>query len=361
MPLRISTFNCENLLSRAKVLNFDKNNDAREPLNNVAKLDAILSKDKYSEADKQSILELLDALKDYVDLNEMKAKLVSKHKVDGRMQEYVKANGRADWVGGLSLKRDELPTDAQVNTAKVIQAVGADIQCVVEVEDRPTLETFNDGPLKRAFGYNLVIDGNDQRGIDVGVLSKVPFGRIRTHVFDPDGAPRTKRVFSRDCLELEVVLSGAKSMFLLVNHFKSQGYGPKDSNDARRKRQADRVVEILGSYDLSNDLVVVAGDFNDKPDSAPLASLLGIAGLTDALKKQFPDPKDRWTYKDKKQIDYLLVSAPLAEAMTKAGVERRGMFQADKLTGGAVMPFDTVTSDTNDASDHAAVWAEFDL
>jgi hypothetical protein len=42
-------------------------------------------------------------------------------------------------------------------------------------------------------------------------------------------------------------------------------------------------------------------------------------------------------------------------------LERRGLFQADKLTGGAVMPFDTVTSDANDASDHAAVWAEFNI
>jgi len=107
----------------------------------------------------------------------------------------------------------------------------------------------------------------------------------------------------------------------------------------------------------------VAGDFNDQPRSAPLAALLRTKNLTDVLAKQFADPRDRWTYKDKSQLDYLLVSKPLAEAMTVAGVERRGLFEAEKLTknlpSGQVCAFPSVTSDTNDASDHAAVWAEF--
>jgi hypothetical protein len=81
--------------------------------------------------------------------------------------------------------------------------------------------------------------------------------------------------------------------------------------------------------------------------------------------KQFADPRERWTYRDKSQLDYLLVSKPLADAMTVAGIERRGMFEADRLTkslaNGRVQPFPSVTSDTNDASDHAAVWAEFRL
>jgi endonuclease/exonuclease/phosphatase family metal-dependent hydrolase len=125
------------------------------------------------------------------------------------------------------------------------------------------------------------------------------------------------------------------------------------------------VAEIAAGYDSQKELVVVAGDFNDEPSSAPLRTLLGTKGLTDVLGKQFPDPKERWTYRDKSQIDYLLVSAPLAKAMTAAGVERRGLFEAAKLTadlaGGPVQAFETVTSDTTDASDHAAVWAEFDL
>jgi endonuclease/exonuclease/phosphatase family metal-dependent hydrolase len=362
MPLRVSTFNCENLLSRAKVLNFQKNADARQHLADLAQLDGILAQDHYSDADKTKIIDLLDGLKGFVNLEELRGKLLSRHKVNGKFEQYVKPNGRGDWVGGLALEVDALPTEAQVNTARVIAEAGADVQCMVEVEDRPTLEQFSqNGVLRGVYPYNLVVDGNDQRGIDVGLLSKYPLGTIKTHVFDIDGAPRTKRVFSRDCLEVEVLLPGKNSLFLLLNHFKSQGYGSKVSNDARRKAQADRVIEILGGYDLARDLVVVAGDFNDKPDNAPIAGLVHLDGLSDVLAWKFQDPKDRWTYKDKSQIDYLLVSKPLADKLSDVGIERRGIFNLKKLTKGAEESFETVTDETNDASDHAAVWAEFNL
>jgi endonuclease/exonuclease/phosphatase family metal-dependent hydrolase len=362
MTLRISTFNCENLLSRARILNFDNDSVARRPLADLAKLDGILSQESYSASDKESILALLPKLKGFVEVKELRKKLLARHRVNGRSEEYVRPDGRAGWVGGLSLIFDHIPTEAQQNTAKVIKEVAADIQCIVEVEDRPTLESFCDqSVLKGIFPYNLVLDGNDQRGIDVGLLSKYPFGRIKTHIFDVDGAPRTKRVFSRDCLEVEVLPPGGESLFMLLNHFKSQGYGSKASNDARRKAQADRVIEILGAYNLAKDLVVVAGDFNDRPENDPVKGLVGLQGLTDVLAKKLPDPKTRWTYKDKSQIDYLLVSQPLADAMEDAGIERRGLLQLGKLTKGAEQSFAGVTSDTNDASDHAAVWAEFSV
>jgi endonuclease/exonuclease/phosphatase family metal-dependent hydrolase len=107
--------------------------------------------------------------------------------------------------------------------------------------------------------------------------------------------------------------------------------------------------------------VVAAGDFNDKPENAPITGLVHLDVLSNVLAWKFQDPKDRWTYKDKSQIDYLLVSKPLAEKLLDAGIERRGLFNHKKLTKGAEESFDTVTDETNDASDHAAVWAAFDL
>jgi len=55
--------------------------------------------------------------------------------------------------------------------------------------------------------------------------------------------------------------------------------------------------------------------------------------LVDVLAKQFVDPRERWTYRDKPQLDYILVSKPLTEAMTVAGVERRGLFQLTSSRG----------------------------
>jgi len=363
--LRLSTFNCENLFSRPKVLNGANNEAARGPLNRLARLNALLARRSYSSSDKRNILELLQQLKQYIALNELRGKLIAKEKRNGNLRDAIKVAGRADWTGGVTLKRDPLPSEAQRNTAEVIKAVNADIQCVVEVEDRLTLERFNDSLLKgpHAYPYNVLIDGNDPRGIDVGLLSRFPLATINTHVFDKAHQASNSRIFSRDCLEVTLALPSRMRLSVLVNHFKSQGYGPPLACNARRKAQANRVAAILRRYDLKKDLVVVAGDFNDHPQSAPLGALLRTPNLIDVLAKQFADPRERWTYRDKSQLDYLLVSKPLADAMSVAGIERRGLFKAEQLTAdlpsGPICAFPSVTSDTNDASDHAAVWAEF--
>jgi hypothetical protein len=90
------------------------------------------------------------------------------------------------------------------NTAWVLQDVRANIVGVVEAENR-----FADA------GYPLV-----------GQYS---------HVDDTDG-PR--RVFSRDCAEYHVRTPGGHRIAVLVNHFKSKGYGGKVASDAIRHRQA---------------------------------------------------------------------------------------------------------------------------
>jgi hypothetical protein len=69
---------------------------------------------------------------------------------------------------------------------------------------------------------------------------------------------------------------------------------------------------------------------------------------------------DRWTYKyrnELNQIDYLLVSTPLKDALVDAGIERRGIHEIEKVTG--EIPFSSVTHWTTAASDHGAVWADF--
>jgi len=87
---------------------------------------------------------------------------------------------------------------------------------------------------------------------------------------------------------------------------------------------------------------------------------LTTPGLTDVLERQFgSDAAQRWTYKSGVQLDYVLVSTPLAAAIRAAGVERRGVYggPARDGTAGTAQPFAIVTSPTTAASDHGAVWA----
>ncbi len=182
---------------------------------------------------------------------------------------------------------------------------------------------------------------------------------------DPD--PETKRpVFSRDCAEFEIDLPGNRGLWVLVNHFKSRGYGSKTANDAKRQKQAGRVSEILKRLDLRKRWVVVAGDFNELPASDSLAPLLRHTGLRNAFDK-LPAGADRWTHRDdatpskNDQIDYLLVSEALWPRLQQVQIERRGIWATAKKTRAKYPPLATITGDTSSASDHAAVWAELDL
>jgi endonuclease/exonuclease/phosphatase family metal-dependent hydrolase len=362
---RIAVFNVENLFGRAKVLNLDDKDSGDKILEKIDEFRELLKKSTYNTTDKARILELYnEELKPYILVREDRGKLFKKR---GWSITGVRAGGADDWDGSIEFKRDKFSNLSRENTARVIKDVKADVACIIEVENRETLKSFDAHLLNYKYKYEMVIDANDPRGIDVGLYSKYPLGGIWTHMFEKLGG---KTIFSRDCLEVEIFLPNGKTLLMLGNHFKSRGYDFDGTASGKRKRQAERVAKILGKYDLTKDWVVVAGDFNDNPDSAALNPLLTVPNLNDVLKTQFPDdPMKRWTYYYDKfeQIDFILVSKPLQDRFRKAGVERRGIYNLKNLTdssNGLVeieKEHDTVTHWTNAASDHGAVWAEFTL
>jgi endonuclease/exonuclease/phosphatase family metal-dependent hydrolase len=289
-------------------------------------------------------------------INEVRNKLYSISK--DKKSISLKATGRNDWLGWVELTRENVDEESTQNTARVIDAVGSDVMCVVEVEDRIALNNFNRLILKdKAFAHNMLIDGNDDRGIDVGILSKYPIESIVSHIDDSytDNAGRKQLIFSRDCPVYKVNRDSSEPLYVLCNHLKSKGYGTASANDAKRKHQAEKIAEIISKFDLKKDYVVVAGDFNDTQDSDALQPLLQYPDLYNTFTK-LNGP--HWTYQDgKDQIDYLLVSKALYDKQINVGIEPRGIYSKKK----GYVPFPEVTSKVNQASDHAAIWAEFNI
>lgn len=356
-PLRVATFNVENLFTRAKALNFVDNAAGDAILKRIDDLRVELRRKQY---DAPTIISLYDQLKEYIEIVEVRGKLFK-----GQSRKALSAKGVDDWRGHIAFKRAKHDESARKNTAEVLYTVNADIQGFIEVEDRPTLRHFciDRMPARTKFAqwkHHMLIDGNDNRGIDVALASRFPIVRMRSHIDDLDGK---SPIFSRDCLEIQVA-HPTGDIWILLNHFKSKGYGVQSTSDAKRKKQADRVAQILTrDYDLTKDRVIVMGDLNDTPTSAPLATLLSVPHLTDVLTQAFASPSDRWTYHYRKneQIDYLLVSGPLRTALSGAGVERRGIYNVSKFTNGQTHSFASVAKPTDAGSDHGAVWADFQL
>jgi hypothetical protein len=83
------------------------------------------------------------------------------------------------------------------------------------------------------YRHVMLVDGNDDRGINVGIMTTTGYDiqNIRSHVDDEDG---DGEVFSRDCADYQIKIPGATNLHVLVNHFKSQSGGGGD----KRKRLA---------------------------------------------------------------------------------------------------------------------------
>lgn len=370
MTIRIATFNTENLFQRPRVFALADEEKRRKTLEDFATLVSLLDHATYTTADKKAIAAILkkydvpngqSKTRPFL-VNETRggAKLFSV-KQGGTLE--IVADGRAKWVGWAELITDDINRDSVENTGRVITEVDADVLLTVEVEDRLTLERFNEqvltdqmGPKKR-YPFNMLIDGNDSRGIDVGLFSRRPITAMRSHIFDPD--PKTGRpVFSRDCPEFEIELEGGKRLWILGNHFKSKGFGNPTDSANRRKAQAKRVAQIYEEARKRSAHVVVAGDLNDTPDSVPLKTLLDT-GLQDAMSHSSytGEPGTYETGQSLKQkIDYLMFSPGLFRRVQAVDVERRGVFAPHTFKS-----FPTVTGKDTEASDHGALYADLDI
>jgi endonuclease/exonuclease/phosphatase family metal-dependent hydrolase len=252
----------------------------------------------------------------------------------------------------------ELAAHALTNNGKNFP----DVICFQEVESLIALRKFNEVYLREKYPFALLIDSRDFRQIDVGVLSRLKILDVRTHLDDidvnypgqpPKGPPKKPRLFSRDCLEVELALnkSGTLRLTLFINHLKSKfsdTAAEREKSDKLRKRQAKAVLNIIRARfpgaKFNQELFAVIGDFNDEPLSPPVLPLTRDSGLINVVDR-LPLPQDQWTYwyrgeNSVSQIDYLLLS-PALDAAT-AGIipriERRGISFATILADGKPGP-----------------------
>jgi endonuclease/exonuclease/phosphatase family metal-dependent hydrolase len=372
MPaVRIASYNVESLFERPVAMNQETWADGRQALEWFAQLNTVLNKDAYTDQDNASIVDLLRKLKlsrsdesRWAVLRQNRGKLLKRK---ARQPPIVVASGRADWIGWLELKKEPLRVTAIENTARVLRDIRADVQAVVEAESRVALKAFSDVLLPRVegapFDHVMLIDGNDDRGIDVGVLTRGSdeVADVRSHVDDTDAQGV---IFSRDCPEYTITTDGGGRLVLLVNHFKSKGFGKTAENNSRRLRQATRVAEIYKR--LQNDgeqHVVVLGDFNDTPESDALKPLLAGTDLKDIFTHpSFDDGGRPGTFGNctrAEKFDYILLSPRLFQGVQGGGVYRKGSWGGKN--GTLWEHFPEVKRAVDAGSDHVAIFADIDL
>jgi len=209
------------------------------------------------------------------------------------------------------------PSDERLRAlATIIQSADCDILALQEVENIEVITWFNSVCLGGMYREAVLIEGNDPRGIDVAVLSKLPLGNVKSfrdrEITDWLDGPR--KCFSRDLLAVQWTDPRGRTWNLLTTHLKSGG---KWCDGVLREVQADAIADICREEGfvngLGNGLTVLAGDLNAEPWDDALDALSTVP---------FSDPaRDlprRNTHASGKVLDYILLS-PDAEKFYAVG------------------------------------------
>lgn len=368
--MRLATFNVENMFERAKAMNLENWELGASILEDYKELNDLIHRDIYTEEIKAEILLIMKSHKGlltqgestFLRLREIRGKLIARPK---NKPPEIAVSGRDDWVGWFELEKETIKGKAIENIGRVIGLLDTDILCIVEAENRISLQHFNLDVLPfvevNSFEHVMLIDGNDTRGIDVGILVRAPMELlgIYSHIDDMD---EKGKIFSRDCAEYLIKTADGNTLLVLINHFKSKGYGGFAESNEKRLRQARRVRQIYEDR-LSEgfDYIAVVGDLNAAPHEScmdPLiregSTLIDIMAHPNFLGDNRPGTHGNGTASAK--LDYILMSPKLAAKMENGGIERRGVWGGKNGTLFPHLP--TIQTRQDAASDHAALWGK---
>lgn len=327
-------------------------------------------------------------------------------------------------------------------TALALLATNADIIALQEVDSEAALRSFRENYLTRLEGPHVaramrevihadprpspervrqareaainavnyrhlkLLPGNDRRGIDIGLLSRIGWTGITSHApltygdigVWPEGIEdyregpphnqrpieRGNRVFKRDVLAVDYMIDG-RAFTLFCCHFKSMTGGRVATRIIRlaeamalRKLIEKRFEDHRGGPAAAN--WAICGDFNDFYEVDGSRDLRDYvtgedapSGLDPLIEDGFAinlmerrAPQDRWTSYHPPddsyiQLDYILVSPALARANPEAVPEVIRMGQPWRASRYAGKRFPRIGWDRPKSSDHCPVVVELRL
>ena len=159
--------------------------------------------------------------------------------------------------------------------------LNADVLAVQEVENIGALREFN-SRLDAPYRYVVLIEGNDPRFIDVGVLSRLPIRSAISHRWVPNPDDPGRFLFSRDVMAVEILNHArtARLFTLWVGHLKSKFIDLRitdpaaiaaahQRNDDKRRRQAQAMHDIIEAHHAATDPYVSVGILTITPPVRP--------------------------------------------------------------------------------------------
>jgi endonuclease/exonuclease/phosphatase family metal-dependent hydrolase len=196
---------------------------------------------------------------------------------------------------------------------------------------------------------------NDERGIKLGLISRLPIHSVTSYRWQTLGHPDADRTwrFARDLFHARLILDDGELLHVFVVHLKSKGSREGDPKSTKwRSSEAMRIKQIIAGMLAQNpdERIILMGDFNSQPGEPAMSVLLGPMPdgppiLIDSH-AQIPMP-ERTTYPSERfpnsVIDFILTSPAMSATLVP---DSPAIISDEELTKG---------------SDHLPVVASFDL
>ncbi|MFD2562933.1 hypothetical protein [Aquimarina rubra] len=371
--MKIATYNIQNLFHRDKSLM--KQSISKSMSDWITELDTLMRKPTTNVPEQDRIRELSFLIgfektsqKPYAIMRRKAGLLYMKgihHSIE------TKASELTNWNGWIALQTLPIKPLATKHKAQVIADVNADILLLHEVEDRSSLEEFNQVILPeikcKPYAQSFVIQSNDMKGLETAILLRDGYKlqSVKTHLIGGYSDA------FQHLLEFEITTPTAQKIWVLGIYLAKQDVDVKTA-DVIRKSQVKNIASIYEKLITEGKKnVIITGTFNAPSycDSlSPLVQQTDVKDITKHLSFEVDiDEGDDATYfrlgayrlgVNIKQKDYMLLSPALYKKMTDSGLNRKAVWPVKRPQWSI---YKSITNKTLAASEHPVVWGKIEI
>lgn len=221
-------------------------------------------------------------------------------------------------VNGIWRKSYPKPESEKTAIRSIIKQVKPDILALQEIGPPPFLNELKNDLAQEGINYPYLVHMQGDDSVrHLSVISKIEPVEIVKHRDLAIRYQNRREFVKRGMLEISFERPNGKVFKLFVVHLKSRWTNVKSDPQSLQRRTLeaeacrDRIIER--TFDLGNMDFLVAGDFNDHPESAPLRRLYQRGDLKIGTLVPASDTRgERWTYYYGRKVVYSLVDGFIA-------------------------------------------------
>lgn len=266
-----------------------------------------------------------------------------------------------------------IPENAVQNKIKVVAQSNPDILLLQEVESRASLIQFNQlifkEELQNYYKEIIHLDGNDARGLGMGILLKEGY-RIRAiQSFSSERDFDGSFLFTNDLQSYKIETPLGQFIYVLCVQLTSDSMDRKFIE--KRTRQAKMVSQVYEELRLGgNEMILVLGTLNAPKYSKSISPILKTDMINIAELSNFEVALDTGidsgyyrmgAYRkgvNVKQNDYLLASPAMKDRIYGSGMNRKAIWPLKRPEWDT---YDSMQNEKDAASEHPLLWADFKL